>query len=147
MYRLRVWAEVAEDIARKAHKGQTDKGGNDYILHPMFVASRMDTDAEKAVAWLHDVVEDTPVTLDDLREIFPEEIVEAVDAITKRLLESYSEYLCRVASNDIAYKVKLADMENNSDISRISNPSAVDIERCERYILRKRQLISAYRRR
>ncbi len=127
------WSEIARSIATQAHRGQIDKGGNDYILHPQFVASQVNSDAEKAVAWLHDVIEDTDITLEDLERVFPPCITTAVNVITKRKGDDYGEYLRRVASNRIAYSVKLADMKNNMDISRIPDPSEADVIRCKKY--------------
>ena len=78
-----MFAQKALKVATEAHKGQTDKAGNDYILHPIYVAEQMETDAEKSVAYLHDVVEDTDVTFEHLRRMgFSDEIVDAVEAIT-----------------------------------------------------------------
>lgn len=129
-----MYAEKAYMIACKEHRGQKDKGGNDYILHPCAVADMLETDIEKAVAYLHDVVEDTKVTIDDLKRLdFPDVIINAVEAITKRENETYNIYIERVAKNPIAKNVKLADMEHNSDISRISNPRQADLERCKKY--------------
>lgn len=121
-------------IAKKAHDGQIDKGGRPYIDHPKKVASLVKTKDEKIVALLHDVCEDTDITLDDLRKLkFSEKIVKAVDAITKRDDEDYFTYIERVNENEIAKKVKIADATHNSDISRIDNPSKKDIDRCLRY--------------
>lgn len=86
-----MFKELALQIAQKAHAGQVDKAGKDYILHPMTVASYMDTDTEKAIAYLHDVLEDTDVTVDALREIFPNEIVDTLITLTHRKDESYFE--------------------------------------------------------
>lgn len=79
-----MYQELAFQIAKKAHAGQVDKAGNDYILHPMTVASYMDTDTEKAVAYLHDVLEDTNITVDQLRNQFPKEIVDTVIILTRK---------------------------------------------------------------
>lgn len=98
------YAEIALNLAIKAHKGQKDKGGVDYIHHPITVAYFMDTDEEKAVAYLHDVVEDTKITFSDLEELFPDEIVDALKAITKVNGEKYEDYLKRVSKNRIAKK-------------------------------------------
>ncbi len=129
-----MYSHIAFELAKEAHKGQKDKAGVDYIQHPIYVAEQMETDIEKTVAFLHDVVEDTTVTLSDLRSMgFTEEIVEAVDAITKRTGEAYKEYIRRVVRNPIAKKVKIADMKHNSDISRFQNPTKEDYKRCARY--------------
>ena len=125
----------ALEIATEAHKGAKDRGGNDYILHPITVALHCKTNEEKTVALLHDVVEDTAITLDDLRKYFPERIVEAVDAITMRKEEKTArwDYIQRVKRNRIARRVKTEDLKHNSDLSRIPNPTEEDYERAERY--------------
>ena len=129
-----MYSELAYEIAKAAHKGQTDKGGNDYILHPAMVANMMDTDAEKAVAYLHDVLEDTSMTLQDLSAYgFSEEILSAIEALTRKANESYDDYIYRVSLNAVAKKVKLADLIHNSDITRIKDPSQKDIQRIRRY--------------
>lgn len=121
--------EKAIEISTKAHKGQKDKAGKDYINHPMTVAAMVNEDNEKIVAYLHDVVEDTNVTLADLKEVgFDNNVIEAIDAITKRDGENYDDYIYRVSNNKIAKQVKIADMTHNSDISRFDNPSQKDIE-------------------
>lgn len=129
-----MYSDIAFQLAKQAHKGQKDKAGTDYIYHPIHIAAQMETDIEKAVAYLHDVVEDTDITLCDLSNMgFPEQIVEAVDAITKRSGEPYDHYIKRVTENPVAKKVKIADMMHNSDISRFRNPTKKDHERCNRY--------------
>ena len=126
--------EKAIEISTKAHKGQKDKAGKDYINHPMTVAAMVNEDNEKIVAYLHDVVEDTNVTLADLKEVgFDNDVIEAIDAITKRDGENYDDYIYRVSNNKIAKQVKIADMTHNSDISRFDNPSQKDIEWCKKY--------------
>lgn len=138
-----MYAQRAYALAKKAHLGQKDKGGNDYIEHPKAVASMMDTDIEKAVAYLHDVVEDTNISFDDLKEYgFPNQIIEAVKALTKQKNESYDVYIDRVIRNPIAKKVKLADMKHNSDITRIKNPSQKDYDRCQKYLDKIQYLIN-----
>lgn len=129
-----MYAYKAYKIAYQAHKGQKDKGGNDYILHPCAVANMLESDIDKAVAYLHDVVEDTEITIDDLKELdFPDIIINAVDAITKRKNETYDAYIERVAKNNIAKKVKLADIKHNLDITRIENPTMKDYKRINNY--------------
>ena len=133
--------ELALQIATKAHQGQIDKNGVDYIEHPKKVASMCQTDDEIIVALLHDVVEDTTVSLDDLRGYgFTEEIVDAVDCITKRANEEYEHYLQRVKSSKLARIVKKYDMMHNSDISRFANPTKEDIAKCEKYKTRMIEL-------
>jgi len=126
--------EDAIIIAAKAHKGQFDKGGHPYILHPLRVMLRVDTPCEKMTAVLHDVIEDSSVTLAHLLECgFPQEVVAAVEALTKRPRESRIDAAKRAAANPIARAVKLADNADNMDISRIANPTHKDHERLEEY--------------
>lgn len=110
----------AIDLAYDAHHGQKDKAGRPYFLHPVLVAQKMDTEAEICAALLHDVVEDTGVTIDELREIFPPEVTEAVDVLTHRDGVKYEDYVRRIKANPIARKVKLADIAHNMDETRIS---------------------------
>lgn len=121
---------LALQIAAAAHKGQKDKGGNDYINHPLRVAELVEGEEEKMVAFLHDVVEDTRVTLEDLKSSgLSQSVIEAVDAITKRQGESYHDYIERLIQNPIALAVKIADIKHNVDLSRIPNPTKKDIQR------------------
>ncbi len=126
--------ERAIEIAVAAHEGQRDKAGAPYVHHPLRVMSRFGTPTERAVAVLHDVVEDTKWTLDDLRREFSEDIVEAVDALTRREPdESYVAFVHRAGANPLARRVKLADIEDNLDLSRIPSPTDADHRRMERY--------------
>ena len=123
----------AYEIAKKAHKGQVDKAGVDYINHPLTVASKCQSEDERIVALLHDVVEDTDVTLEDLSKVFDKHIIEAIDAITHREGVSYEDYLLNLKKNELALQVKLKDIENNMDLSRIKNPTQKDYDRLEKY--------------
>ena len=126
--------ERAIAIAATAHAGQVDKGGAPYILHPLKVMLRMTTLEERIVAVLHDVVEDCDISLDDLRkEGFSEEVLTAIQSVTKVPGESYEDFVERAAQNPIGRVVKLADLEENSDLSRIASPSWEDLERIEKY--------------
>ncbi|RDL20758.1 MULTISPECIES: HD domain-containing protein [Pseudomonas] len=126
--------ERAIAIAATAHAGQVDKGGAPYILHPLKVMLRMTTLEERIVAVLHDVVEDCAISLDDLRkEGFSEEVLSAIESVTKAPGESYEDFVERAAQNPIGRVVKLADLEENSDLSRIASPSWEDLERIEKY--------------
>jgi len=126
--------ERAIAIAATAHAGQVDKGGAPYILHPLKVMLRMTTLEQRIVAVLHDVVEDCGVSLDDLRkEGFSEEVLTAIESVTKVQGESYEDFVERAAQNPIGRVVKLADLEENSDLSRIASPSWEDLERVEKY--------------
>ena len=120
-------------LAVKHHRGAIDKGGNAYIFHPILVSLQLNTVSERTVALLHDIVEDTVITLDDLIEEFPQEIIQAVDSITRREEEDREHYLQRVKANKIARMVKIADLINNSDLSRIPAPCKKDFERIKKY--------------
>jgi (p)ppGpp synthase/HD superfamily hydrolase len=126
--------ERAISICALAHEGQVDKGGSPYVLHPLKVMLRLPHDEERIAAVLHDVVEDTAITLADLRnEGFSEAVLIAVDSLTKREGETYQAFIERAARDPIARRVKLADLAENSDLSRISEPSQKDLERIEKY--------------
>ncbi|CDF96136.1 MULTISPECIES: HD domain-containing protein [unclassified Pseudomonas] len=126
--------EKAIVISARAHEGQTDKGGSPYILHPLKVMLRLSHHDERIVAVLHDVVEDTHVTLADLRnEGFSEAILAAIDSLTKREGETYQAFIERAARDPLARRVKLADLAENSDLSRLDSPSQNDLERVEKY--------------
>ena len=111
----------AMKLAYRAHHGQVDKGGIPYIFHPYHLAEQMTDEYTTCVALLHDIVEDTEVTLNELSEIFPKEVVEAVALMTHKEGEPYLEYVARVGTNPIAKAVKLADLRHNSDESRLEN--------------------------
>lgn len=135
----------ARAIATKAHAGQVDKGGVSYLEHPAHVAFLVTTDEEKACAWLHDVVEDTPVAFDDLRRAgIPERVVAAVDAMTRREGEDYlGTYVPRICGNAIACEVKLADLAHNMDLSRLPRVTQADERRVERYRAARELLLAA----
>jgi (p)ppGpp synthase/HD superfamily hydrolase len=126
--------ERAIALAAKAHEGQVDKADAPYILHPLRMMIRLSTNEERITAVLHDVVEDCGVSLENIRaEGFSEIVIEAINSVTKRPDESYENFVLRAASNPIGRRVKLVDLEDNSDLSRITNPSTKDFERIEKY--------------
>ena len=127
--------ERALGIAAEAHRGQVDKAGEPYLLHPIRVMLRVRGDAERLVAVLHDVIEDSPDwSLERLRaEGFGEEVVRGVDCLTRRDAEPYDALIERAAGDPIARLVKLADLEDNMVLSRIADPGHRDHERIERY--------------
>lgn len=126
--------EKAIEIAARAHAGQMDKGGNPYILHPLRLMLSQSDPAARIAAVLHDVVEDTPVTLDDLRQAgFAADVLTAVDALTKRAGEGRLSAARRAAANPIARLVKLADVTDNMDLRRISDPTERDFARLKEY--------------
>lgn len=126
--------ERAIEIAARTHAGQTDKGGAPYILHPLRVMLRVAPGAQQIVAVLHDVVEDSEVTFEDLeREGFSAEVISGLRAVTKVEGESYEDFVARAALDPVGKAVKLADLMENSDLSRIAEPSQKDLERVEKY--------------
>jgi (p)ppGpp synthase/HD superfamily hydrolase len=126
--------ERAICIAASAHAGQVDKAGAPYILHVLRVMLAMSSEEERIVAVLHDVLEDTPWTVDGLRaEGFGDRIIDAIDGLTRRDGESYEEFIQRAAANAISRRVKLADLADNSDLSRVDAPSQDDRARVLKY--------------
>ena len=125
--------EAAKALAARAHEGQTDKAGLPYITHPERVAARLDTPEAKVVGWLHDTVEDTPLTIHDIETVFGPETAAAVDAISRREDEAWPDYLVRVAVNPIARQVKISDLIDNSNLSRIPYVTLKDVERQKKY--------------
>ena len=128
--------ERALEIAAKAHAGKLDKAGAPYILHPLRVMLRLETEPERITAVLHDVVEDCPDwSIKRLRrEGFSEEILLALRAVTKRKGEAYMNFVRRAACNRIGRRVKLADLRDNADLSRIPHPSPKDRKRTAKYL-------------
>jgi (p)ppGpp synthase/HD superfamily hydrolase len=134
--------ERAIELAAREHAGDTDKAGNPYIFHPLRVMFAVSAPFEKMAAVLHDLVEDTPVTLNDLEnEGFHPEVVAAVEALTKRPGERRIEAASRAAQNPIARVVKLADVADNMDLGRIPEPSDRDFERLREYTQVRKLLI------
>ena len=127
--------EKAIILSTKAHAGQKDKSGEAYILHPLFVMSKMKNDMGRIVALLHDVIEDTEITEDDLRkEGFPSEVIDTVKILTRSKNEDYIEdYIQRILTNSLAIEVKLGDLSHNMDLNRMPNPSEHDFQRLEKY--------------
>ncbi len=126
--------EDAIAIAAQAHKGQMDKAGASYILHPLRLMMQMKSEETMIVAVLHDVVEDSVWTLNALRKKgFSEAVLEAVECLTKRDGESYEDFIERAGKNAIARQVKIADLEDNMNIRRIGEIQPRDLERLEKY--------------
>lgn len=124
----------AIEIANRAHDGQVDKAGAPYILHPLRVMLSREKEVERICAVLHDVVEDSEITFDDLRnEGFTEEIIAVLDCLTKRNGESYDGFIDRILKNETACHVKLADLCDNMNLSRIKNPTLKDEVRIKKY--------------
>lgn len=126
--------EKAIQIAAKAHEGQKDKAGQPYILHPLRVMFRTNSEIERICAVLHDVIEDTPITLQMLRdEGFTPEVLNVLELLTKGSGESYDDFISRILTNETACRVKLADLADNMNLSRIQTPSEEDYKRVEKY--------------
>lgn len=124
---------TAKAWACRLHAGQTDKAGRPYITHPERVAGRMSLPEEQVVAWLHDTVEDTGLPITKIAEQFGEETASAVDAISRRKDESWDDYLLRVKKNETARHVKISDLIDNSNLSRIPDVTLCDVERQLKY--------------
>ena len=127
--------ERAVAIAATAHEGQRDKADAPYILHPLRVMLRVTSEAERITAVLHDVVEDCEGWSFErlLGEGFSAEIIEALQSVTKRDGESYEDFVARACKNPIGRRVKLSDLHDNCDLSRIAHPTDKDHERIARY--------------
>ena len=127
--------QKAIQLAKHYHDGQFDKAGKPYFYHPHTVASLVDDIDAKIVAYMHDLIEDTPVTKDFLLEQgFDANIVDAVVCLTKSDDDiDYLDYVSEISKNPLAKKVKIADLTTNSDLSRIKNPTQKDVERTEKY--------------
>ena len=121
-------------LAFKAHEGQLDRAGLPYILHPLHVAEQMKDEDTCVIALLHDVIEDTDVTLEDLREYgFTEVQVAGVESMTREDDEDYFEYIRDVKKNPLAVKVKLEDLKHNSDGARMIGGTDRDRQRLDKY--------------
>lgn len=118
----------------EAHKDQVDKSGLPYVFHPFHLAEQMTDELSTVAALLHDVVEDTPYTLPDLREMgFPEEVLEALRLLTHDDGTPYLDYVARLKDHPIARAVKLADLRHNGDLTRLDFVDARALERVEKY--------------
>lgn len=121
-------------IATEAHKGQKDKAGQPYILHSLRVMIALETDEERIVGVLHDVLEDTDVTENDLRGAgYSEVVIEGIKSVTRLQSETYKEFILRAKENEIGCKVKMADLLDNLDVRRLKQISAEDHKRMWKY--------------
>ena len=126
--------EKCIQFALEVHAGQRDRYGRPYILHPLYLMSQMDTEVEMMAAVLHDVIEDSDMTLDDLRQLgLPEEVVQAVSLLTHDESDSYDDYVRKLKPNRIARKIKLADLLHNMDIRRMDRVTEKDAARLDKY--------------
>jgi (p)ppGpp synthase/HD superfamily hydrolase len=121
-------------LAVDAHGETVCKDGRPYIEHPLRLMTRARTDAEKIVAVLHDTIEDTSLTLEDLEKRgFPRELISAIDSVTHREGETYEDYIERVALDPLAAKVKLLDLHDNIDLTRLPVVEEKDLKRAAKY--------------
>ena len=121
-------------ICYKAHFNQTDKGGMPYVFHPYHLAEQMDTEDTICAALLHDVLEDTDLTVEELRqEGIDEPVAEALELLCRRPNLSYFQYIQSLAANPIAREVKIADLKHNMDLTRLHQPDAEDLKRVKKY--------------
>lgn len=128
--------DIALQIAIRVHKGQTDKSGRDYVMHPIRVSERCKEPRAKIVALLHDTIEDTDVTPEYLQsQGFPEEIIEGILSVTRKEGESYEAFVRRAAENTIGKEVKKADLEDNMDIRRLAEITDDDVKRLRKYLM------------
>jgi (p)ppGpp synthase/HD superfamily hydrolase len=128
--------KLAKAISTRAHTGQTDRGGVDYINHPTVIADKVKHEGEnyEIVAWLHDVVEDSEYTMDDIKAFgFNKEVTDAVAILTRNSSMNYDEYLQVIRANKIALKVKIADITHNSDLTRLKKITLKDLDRNKKY--------------
>lgn len=124
----------AMNLCYRAHRDQLDKAGVPYVFHPIHLAEQMPDEDTIITALLHDVMEDTGLCLEDLRqEGYPEPVLEALDILTRRETEEYTDYIERVQESPMARIVKLADLRHNSDLSRLPCVTPRDLERAEKY--------------
>ena len=118
----------------EAHKDQQDKSGLPYVFHPFHLAEQMDTEETVCVALLHDVVEDTDYTLEDLIAMgFPKPVTEALALMTHDENVPYLDYVSKLKDNPVARQVKLADLKHNSDLTRLDSVDEKALERVEKY--------------
>ena len=136
--------EQAISIASLAHEGQLDKSGESYILHPLRVMMKLKDYDLRIIAVLHDVIEDCGLTLDNLVSKYgvPFELARIVDILSRKEGESYDEYIERISKNYKALKVKLADLEDNMDLSRIKNLTQKDYDRVAKYAKAREKLVN-----
>ena len=123
----------AMKIAYNAHYNQFDRAGVPYIYHPIHLAENIDAEIACVVALLHDVVEDTDITMEELEKTFPREVIEILKLLTHDKKVDYMEYIKRIKENEIARKVKIEDILHNADETRLDSITEEDIIRREKY--------------
>lgn len=136
--------QFALELAIQKHKNQKDKSGKPYILHPIHVMETVKSDDAKIVAVLHDIIEDTDVTEEDLLNAgLSKHIVDAIVILTRSRDEDYMDYVKNLSSNPLAKEVKLADLQHNMDLRRLSTLKERDLDRNRKYQIAYHYLINA----
>lgn len=126
--------DKAIEIACQAHAGQVDKSGQPYILHPLRLMLKMQDESARIIAVLHDVVEDSEVSFDDLKALgFSQEILASLDCLTKRANETYDSFIARILPNQLARSVKIEDIKDNMDLNRLKSITEKDLTRITKY--------------
>ncbi len=126
--------DKAIKIACEAHKGQVDKAGQPYILHPLRLMLKFNKIQEQVVAVLHDTVEDSDITCEDLVDYgFSKSVIDAIDCLSKRKNEDYKDFINRIFPNELARKIKIEDIKDNLDLTRIESINNKDLERVSKY--------------
>ena len=128
------YLEKSLEIALKAYQGQKDKAGKTYILHPLRIMAKMQTEEEMATALLHDVIEDSDYSAEELLALgIPNNVVIAVQLLTKQAGDNYQEFIERILANPLAAKIKKADIEDNINILRLESITEKDLQRVAKY--------------
>lgn len=123
----------AINIMFEAHKNQKDKSNTPYVFHPWSIAEKMTNEIETTTALLHDVAEDSTITIKDLEKEFPKEVIDALKLLTHDENIGYYEYIKQISTNELATKVKLQDLKHNSNTDRLNKITKEDEERNKRY--------------
>ena len=132
--------KLALKICFEAHKDQLDKGGMPYVFHPFHLAEQMETEEEICTALLHDVVEDTDCTLEEIKDMgFPKEVTDALGLLTHDSAVPYMDYVKEIKKNPIARQVKLADLRHNSDINRIEIKTEAEAQKAQKRVEKYRK--------
>ncbi|MCW8901493.1 MAG: GTP pyrophosphokinase [Gammaproteobacteria bacterium] len=126
--------DKAIEIAVHAHSGQLDKAGKPYILHPLRIMLKFQNELEQITAVLHDVIEDSELSIKDLESHgFHASVLRAIDCLTKRYNEEYIDFIVRVSADDLATKIKIADLKDNMELTRLPSVEDEDLLRVQKY--------------
>ncbi|SHO59172.1 GTP pyrophosphokinase [Vibrio quintilis] len=126
--------DLAIQIATQAHSGQIDKAGQPYVLHPLRVMFQFDSEKERIVAVLHDVIEDSDMSLSEIKCCgFSDEITEALDCLSRKQAESYDDFIDRILTNKLACIIKIEDIKDNLNVTRLNKLQEKDLKRIYKY--------------